>query len=354
MQLGTPGNMESEEDEMQQECRRSLTRVFELLGGCLFEEASAACEQQRLKKLDLAVPLYRGESITDLLTRLSRAEGEFLNLTEASEQQRKHLQDTYTSLSQEAALVAHRGVGSAEKGASSRRSSAATQQATPSAWLEDFSILMRVRAEMIRVLRVLSQHDALTDVREHIFALRSCVDGSVVIAAPLLTQTASSNGLRRSNSHSSSTLGTTPMATSHSSSSLIKEASIGGGSFSNSGAASSFNSISSNHMLTYNSTTAGTTCPSPLVTSPKDHTRGADPAQPPSSSVPSSSSSVFAILRPLQARVDDERRSLLGLLEAYHGIMNYDFLAATQVSPTPHKMLVKPPPPKSYTLHPTP
>jgi len=39
------------------------------------------------KKLDLAVPQHRGDSITDLLLRVVLAEGEILNLSAASEQQ---------------------------------------------------------------------------------------------------------------------------------------------------------------------------------------------------------------------------------------------------------------------------
>ena len=56
--------MEGEEGEVAQ---AALEKVFEHLANCLFAEATKSCEEQRQKKLELAIAPHRGESITDLL-----------------------------------------------------------------------------------------------------------------------------------------------------------------------------------------------------------------------------------------------------------------------------------------------
>ena len=85
---------------MKEEWIGALGQVFEKLAGCLFAEARAACENHRREKLDIANPLHRGDSINDLLERVTRAEADFLNLPEASEQQRKQLQRNVQSRQQ--------------------------------------------------------------------------------------------------------------------------------------------------------------------------------------------------------------------------------------------------------------
>lgn len=325
----------------------SLKQLFELLAGCQFAEASGACEQQRTKKLDLAAPLHRGDCITDLLLRSVRAEEELLNLTAASEHQRKILQDSFTSLSQEAALAATRsGERQLERvSASSRRGSASELSrsnsmsrselsrvssqtgapeppGSPAAWLAEFSLLMGARREMVRVLREMSQHDALADVREHILALRNCkklpsnmrrLDSASSIkshtssTAPMPTSASASSlqGLRREGSahrHASS-LSMSPFSTTPTFSSLSHTHNEG------------LNFSSFSHSASEISSVANPT-------------------------LPGSDTTNSDVLKPFGNRVDDEVRMLLSLLEAYEGIMNYDFLACTQALYTANASLV--------------
>lgn len=54
-------------EEVDAASQAALEKVFEQLAGCLFAEACKSCEEQRLKKLELAIAPHRGDSITDLL-----------------------------------------------------------------------------------------------------------------------------------------------------------------------------------------------------------------------------------------------------------------------------------------------
>ena len=200
------------EERMQDECQLALEKVFELLAGCLFTEASAACDQQRKKKLELAVAYnHKVESITDLLIRVVRAEEDILKLIEASEPQREQLQETYFSAAksvQEIITAANRQ-HNAERKNSLRPVNISQPPAAPSAltaWLMQFSMLMHTRGEMIRVLRALSKHDALADVRQHILDLEKCtisINFPHIASSPLMRSqdsfSSSSTSLVKSN-----------------------------------------------------------------------------------------------------------------------------------------------------------
>ena len=131
------------------------------------------------QQLDLATPLgYKGESITDLLLKVARAEADFLNFTEASEHQRKHLQTIYQHAGTEAQRLsdelAKGTAGGTERGAASRRTHS-TSATAMCQWLILFAALMMARVGMIRVLLAMSQNDALVDVREGIALLSGAI-----------------------------------------------------------------------------------------------------------------------------------------------------------------------------------
>lgn len=67
--------MEGEEGEV-----AALEKVFEHLANCLFAEATKSCEEQRQKKLELALAPHRGESITDLLKVRFNLDGDVCDL----------------------------------------------------------------------------------------------------------------------------------------------------------------------------------------------------------------------------------------------------------------------------------
>ena len=188
----------------------SLEKVFEQLAECLFDEARKSCEEQRQKKLELAVAPHRGDSITDLLVvsckrmrpagvcvpikrkraislateraracscslaltmrrvicqRITDAEKENLCITERSDQELQQLRDKYLFIAQEAGHTA-------QHFQSSRRT---CSQALECCLLE-LSMLMKARGEMMRVLRDLGHHGSMPDVRDHICALQTCAE----------------------------------------------------------------------------------------------------------------------------------------------------------------------------------
>ena len=337
------------EERMQDECQLALEKVFELLAGCLFTEASAACDQQRKKKLELAVAYnHKVESITDLLIRVVRAEEDILKLIEASEPQREQLQETYFSAAksvQEIITAANRQ-HNAERKNSLRPVNISQPPAAPSAltaWLMQFSMLMHTRGEMIRVLRALSKHDALADVRQHILDLEKCtisINFPHIASSPSpLSWTRSqdsfsscSTSLVKSNAVNLSLTRSMSGSSLHRSNSYNCSANTSQPDLGTPAASLSSTPIHSlAHIHSY--TAAGATLPAPW---PLTGERGSDacPGSPPLS--PS-----CRLLKPFGDRVVDEVCALLNLLQAYESIMSYDLLACTQALHTANACLLR-------------
>jgi len=334
---------------MQDECQLALEKVFELLAGCLLTEASAACDQQRKKKLELAVAYnHKVESITDLLIRVVRAEEDILKLIEASEPQREQLQETYFSAAksvQEIITAANRQ-HNLERKNSLRPVNISQPPAAPSAltaWLMQFSMLMHSRGEMIRVLRALSKHDALADVRQHIFDLEKCtfsINFPHIASSPSpLSWTRSQDSfssagtsLVKSNAVNLSLTRSMSGSSLHRSSSYNCSANTSQPDLGTPAASLSSTPIHSlSHIHAY--TAAGATLPAPW---PLTGERGSDacPGSPPLS--PS-----CRLLKPFCDRVVDEVCALLNLLQAYESIMSYDLLACTQALHTANACLLR-------------
>jgi hypothetical protein len=315
---------------MKEEWTGALEQVFEKLAGCLFAEACTLCERHRRQKLDIANPLHRNDSINDLLERVARAEGDFLNLTEASEQQRKQLQETYALSAKEARRFGEelRAKSAAERGARQRPSTAhGPAPCVPVDWLIEFAALMAARGEMIRVLREMSENDALSDVQPGIEALaeamraivrchtdRAQADANTPPTPHLHVPYGSASTLKRSTSAAS--------FSSYNSAWQIPNAPT------NTASATSLSTTPHTHA---NTPHTNMHTPTPLTPSTSTGTlavalqRESDEFQD-----SATQSSTLLVLKPFRDRVEDEVRVLLSLLQAYEGTMNYDFLACTQ------------------------
>jgi hypothetical protein len=295
---------------------------------------------------------HRGDSINDLLERVARAEGDFLNLTEASEHQREQLQNTYALAAKEARCfrkeLLARGISSAAERGARRPAAQAHAQCVPVDWLLEFAALMSARGEMIRVLRAMSENDALVDVLPGIESLAAAMNAIVVChtdkaqadtgGAPTsqllhshFGSTASSlNALQRSKSNASSialSQRERERERDHSGHSAwqIPNANLPH----NPSVTSLASLVNTSHTLASTPYTSSMPLASWNSTNAFNAALQREPDELQESKEKEQSSTLLA-LKPFRDRVEDEVRVLLSLLEAYEGTMNYDFLACTQ------------------------